>query len=52
MTCMQGGKPPFDRSPVDGYACRSCDITAASSENPVYLEVVEEIDAGSWLRVP
>ena len=41
-------QPPFDRSPVDGYACRSCDITDASSENPVYLEVVEEIDAGSW----
>lgn len=33
-------QPPFDRSPVDGYACRSCDITDASSENPVYLEVV------------
>lgn len=44
----QGDQPPFDRSPVDGYACRSRDIEKASKENPVFLEVVEEIDAGSW----
>lgn len=41
-------QPPFDRSPVDGYACRSCDIETASREQPVYLKVLEEIDAGSW----
>lgn len=44
----QSDQPPFDRSPVDGYACRSRDIEGASRENPVSLEVVEEIDAGSW----
>lgn len=41
-------QPPFDRSPVDGYACRSCDILNASREHPVCLKVVEEINAGSW----
>ena len=24
--------PPFDRSPIDGYACRSVDIAGARSE--------------------
>ena len=40
--------PPFDRSPIDGYACRSEDIASASPEHPVYLTVTEEIDAGGW----
>lgn len=44
----ENDQPPFDRSPVDGYACRSQDIQGASAEKPVYLEVLEEIDAGSW----
>lgn len=38
--------PPFDRSPVDGYALRAEDIKNASKENPVVLEVVEEVTAG------
>lgn len=38
--------PPFDRSPIDGYACRSADIAGASRDNPVYLQVVEEVCAG------
>lgn len=44
----ENDQPPFDRSPVDGYACRSLDIQGATAENPVILEVVEEIDAGNW----
>lgn len=40
--------PPFDRSPIDGYACRACDTAGASPERPVRLTVVEEIDAGGY----
>lgn len=40
--------PPFDRSPVDGYACKAEDLTGASSEYPVKLKVMEEIDAGQY----
>lgn len=40
--------PPFDRSPVDGYACRAADVAGASKENPVTLTVTEEIDAGAY----
>ena len=36
--------PPFDRSPVDGYACKAEDITDASESHPVQLTVLEEID--------
>lgn len=38
--------PPFDRSPYDGFAIRSCDTLLASRENPVQFEVVDEIGAG------
>lgn len=38
--------PPFDRSPVDGYALRSADTAAASKEQPVYLKVAASVDAG------
>lgn len=40
--------PPFDRSPIDGYACRAADIQEASAEHPALLRVVEEIDAGQY----
>lgn len=43
--------PPFNRSPVDGYACCSEDIQQASSKHPVRLKVLEEIDAGSYSGV-
>ena len=39
--------PPFDRSPVDGYACKAEDITDASESHPVQLTVLEEIDCGA-----
>lgn len=42
--------PPFDRSPYDGYAIRSCDTKEASRDNPVTLSVVGEIGAGSIFK--
>lgn len=39
--------PPFDRSPLDGYALRSIDTLGAETANPVHLEVIEEVCAGS-----
>ncbi len=38
--------PPFDRSPVDGYAVRSRDLSGACREMPIRLSVVAQIDAG------
>ena len=31
--------PPFNRSPLDGYAVRSEDIAGATTDNPVLLEL-------------
>lgn len=39
--------PPFDKSPVDGYACKAEDLAGASPDTPVILKVMEEVDAGS-----
>lgn len=39
-------QPPFNRSPLDGYALRSEDTVGASKKNPIKLRVVEEIFAG------
>ena len=39
-------QPPFDRSPLDGYAVRSEDIKDASQINPIKLKVLCEVDAG------
>ncbi|MCI8401746.1 MAG: molybdopterin molybdotransferase MoeA [Lachnospiraceae bacterium] len=44
----QFDNPPFDRSPVDGYACRAADTKGADRNHPVLLKVVEEIDAGQY----
>ncbi|WP_078579737.1 molybdopterin molybdotransferase MoeA [Salipaludibacillus agaradhaerens] len=38
--------PPFDRSPLDGFAVRSADTKLASTDNPVFLKVVETVGAG------
>ena len=38
--------PPLDNSAMDGYALIAQDIQSATPENPVKLEVVEEIAAG------
>lgn len=39
-------QPPFDRSPLDGYALRSVDSIGASKETPVFLQVIGQINAG------
>lgn len=39
--------PPFDRSPYDGFAIRAEDSLAASQQNPIQFEVIEEIGAGA-----
>lgn len=44
--------PPFDRSPLDGYAVRAADTLGASPDSPVYLQVVDTVAAGSVPRVP
>lgn len=38
--------PPFDRSPLDGYAYKSEDTKNATKENPMTLEVIDHINAG------
>lgn len=38
--------PPLDNSAMDGYALIAEDIETASPENPVKLEVIEDIPAG------
>ncbi len=38
--------PAFDRSPYDGYAFRSSDTKGAAKDNPVTLQVIENIKAG------
>ncbi len=43
--------PPFNRSPLDGYALRSMDTTNACPERPVYIEVNQEIQAGSFSQI-
>lgn len=39
--------PSFDRSPYDGFAIRAEDTVPACYENPIRLEVIGEIGAGS-----
>jgi len=38
--------PPFDNSAMDGFAVRLEDLRDASADNPVSLEVIEEVPAG------
>lgn len=40
--------PPFDRSPVDGYALIASDIRSATRDNPVHLNVIAKVCAGSF----
>ena len=39
--------PPFDRSPLDGYAVRMVDVQEASFTQPVVLKQVDDVPAGS-----
>ena len=45
-------QPPFDRSPLDGYALRAADTAGASTDHPVSLRVVDTLYAGDVARVP
>jgi len=38
--------PPMDNSAMDGYALKAKDIELATSENPIKLEVIEDLAAG------
>ena len=44
--CARMDQPPFDRSPLDGYALHSGDLAGASRETPVTLPVVMKLYAG------
>lgn len=39
--------PPFDRSPLDGFALRSIDTKGASKESPIEFKLVDTVYAGS-----
>jgi molybdopterin molybdotransferase len=39
--------PPFDRSPLDGYALVAAEAEGATRQSPVLLMVVDDIPAGS-----
>ncbi len=43
-------QPPFDRSPLDGYAVIAADIAAAAPDAPVKLQVVDKLWAGMPAR--
>lgn len=42
--------PPFDRSPLDGFAIRAEDTLTASQANPIELEVIETVGAGGLAK--
>lgn len=44
-------QPPFDRSPLDGYAVVAADIASATPEAPVSLRVVDKLWAGMPARL-
>lgn len=44
-------QPPFDRSPLDGYAVVAADIASATPESPVSLRVVDKLWAGMPARL-
>lgn len=39
-------QPPFNRSPLDGYALKSADTIDANKNNPIKLRVIDEVFAG------
>lgn len=50
--CACHPQPPFDRSPLDGYALRAVDIAGATPNAPVVLEVVDKLFAGDVSSIP
>ena len=45
-------QPPFDRSPLDGYALRSADTLGADQSRPAVLSVVDTLYAGDVSAIP
>lgn len=45
-------QPPFDRSPLDGYALRAADIAGADRDHPVCLPVADTLYAGDKAKSP
>ena len=45
-------QPPFNRSPLDGYALRAADSAGAAPEHPVFLKVTDTVYAGAIAAVP
>ena len=45
-------QPPFDRSPLDGYALQSGDVQGASRATPAQLRVLERVCAGERATQP
>ena len=43
--------PPFANSSMDGYAVKAADVAAASADQPIALQVVADIPAGSGTPV-
>lgn len=50
--CALRDQPPFDRSPLDGYALCAADIAAASRTAPAVLPVSQCLYAGDAPRAP
>lgn len=44
-------QPPFDRSPLDGYALIAVGTRGADRDHPARLEVVDTVYAGGWSQV-
>lgn len=44
--------PPFDRSPLDGFAVRASDTAGATVDHPASLRVIETIPAGHIASLP
>lgn len=45
-------QPPFDRSPLDGYALRSQDLLSADKNHGVTLKVIGTVYAGDAAKTP
>lgn len=44
--------PPFPKSAMDGYAVRAADLSGASKDTPVILQVKGELLAGDYEEIP
>lgn len=42
--------PPFDRSPLDGYAIRGEDTKGANKDNPIILKEIDTVYAGGYSK--